>query len=205
MVRPLRGARLRRRDCGIDAADLSHRHRVEGACVDLRLPSNSGVRGRRVRCTHTVAADPRARQSGRRRCCRVVRRQGHPARVTSTRPEPARADARNKRGRRRRDCAQHVGCIPGGLLHVVAHQHPQGPVTSGFGVRIERPRTLTLPRTAEEGGPGLDVLDGFLAREHPARVVPSSRYAAARTRPSTRSGRAVSRRCGGRPGTCRPG
>jgi len=40
----------------------------------------------------------------------------------------------------------------------------------GFAVEIERPRTLTLPRTAEEGGPGLDVLDGFLAREHPARV-----------------------------------
>jgi len=28
----------------------------------------------------------------------------------------------------------------------------------------------TLPRASEEGGPGLDVLDGLLAREHPARV-----------------------------------
>ena len=130
MVRPLLVALVY---AGVIAASMlqnvSHRHRVEGACVDLRLPSNSGYRGRRVRCTHTVAADPRARQSGRRRCCRVVRRQGHPARVPSTRPEPARADARNKRGGRRRDCAQHVGCIPGGLLHVVAHQHLQGSVT----------------------------------------------------------------------------
>jgi hypothetical protein len=40
----------------------------------------------------------------------------------------------------------------------------------GFAVEIERPGTLTLPRASEEGGPGLDVLDGFLAREHPARV-----------------------------------
>ena len=40
----------------------------------------------------------------------------------------------------------------------------------GFAVRIERPKTLTLPRGAEEGGPGLDVLAGFLEREHPARV-----------------------------------
>jgi hypothetical protein len=40
----------------------------------------------------------------------------------------------------------------------------------GFAVEIVRPWTLTLPRAAEEGGPGLDVLDGFLAREHPTRV-----------------------------------
>ena len=40
----------------------------------------------------------------------------------------------------------------------------------GFAVQIERPRTLTLPRAAEEGEPGLDVLDAFLAREQPARV-----------------------------------
>lgn len=40
----------------------------------------------------------------------------------------------------------------------------------GFAVRIGRPRTLTLPRTAEEGGSGLDVMEDFLAREHPPRV-----------------------------------
>jgi hypothetical protein len=41
---------------------------------------------------------------------------------------------------------------------------------NGFGVRIERPRTLTLPRTAEEGGPGIEVLDRFLDSEKPARI-----------------------------------
>jgi hypothetical protein len=40
----------------------------------------------------------------------------------------------------------------------------------GFAVRIERPRTLTLPRSAEEGGPGLDVLDDFLEAEHSERM-----------------------------------
>ena len=40
----------------------------------------------------------------------------------------------------------------------------------GFTVRFPRPRTLTLPRLAEEGGPGLEMLDRFLAEEQPSRL-----------------------------------
>ena len=50
----------------------------------------------------------------------------------------------------------------------ISAQADQSPY--GFAVRIERPRTLTLPRAAEEGGPGLEVLDRFLDSEKPARV-----------------------------------
>jgi hypothetical protein len=50
----------------------------------------------------------------------------------------------------------------------ISAQADQSPY--GFAVRIERPRTLTLPRAAEEGGPGLELLDRFLDSEKPERV-----------------------------------
>jgi hypothetical protein len=40
----------------------------------------------------------------------------------------------------------------------------------GFAIHFPRPLTLTLPRNAEEGGPGLDVLNRFIAAARPRRV-----------------------------------